>query len=337
MSVKDRIEQLKLRAKQVALTAAVVAGGKSNVAAAQPQQTLDKNIAPIEINASPRQFDTDSLPDDLFAQNLQLIAAERQFAEVSKSGKYKGLQINYAATQAQDIGHVFESGMNPTAYNGRYIGWYQMSLAQGGLMSQFVRNMGQKYPNLRGKSLTSQAFRQAYNAYATGQNKDAFNRDLFNFNFDKVYAPIFNSLARNLKDFPQINKENCNSPQYMALAGAIMSCANQNPKRTREFFAQAWNQHYAQGKFNPQDEISAMEFYGKVIATSYDIRQSKWGMATRYREEKKLALALNNYNIAAHRLELVKLKTNVTRSTLAENTTARKSNLNFAYLAPNQR
>ena len=47
MSVKDRIEQLKLRAKQVALTAAVVAGGKSNVAAAQPQPTLDKNIAPI--------------------------------------------------------------------------------------------------------------------------------------------------------------------------------------------------------------------------------------------------------------------------------------------------
>lgn len=335
MTAKERIEQIKGRAKVLGLALTFGLGGKSAAAKAISLPRTDPNIAPTEISITP---ENGICNDNTSAAKRRLIKAERDFASIEKSGKYKGLQIDYETMQAQDIGHIFESSMNPTAYTGKYIGWYQMSLAPGGLMQQFVKAYGKKYPNLVGLDVKTTGFRKNYNAYATGANRAQFEKDLFNFNYDKVYARIFNQLARNIKDFPTITKDNCNDPQYKALAGAIMSCANQNPAKTPGIFKNAWDAHLAQTKFNPNDAVSASEFYGKVIETSYGIRQSKWGLSSRYKEEKKLAASLHDYNIARLRLDKAKsLLTTAGKTASSENIAINGNNLNLAYTLINQR
>ncbi len=334
MTPKERIEQIKERAKTLGLALAFSLGGKSAAAKTASAPQIDPNIAPSGINVIPEQ---DNNNDSLLVEEQQLAIAQEEFSATAQKGTYKGISINYAKAQAQDIGHVFESGMNPTAYTGRYIGWYQMSLTPGGLMHQFVRTYGNKYPNLRGKGLTSPAFRKAYNAYVTGKDKAAIEKDLFSFNYDKVYANIFNKLADNVKDFPRITKENCNDPQYKALAGAIMSCANQNPAKTPEIFAAAWNKNLNKGKFAPEDAVSATEFYGKVIETSYDIRQSRWNLRTRYAEERKLAAGINNFNIALLRIEKARALLTGVKTDSTNITPAKGNQLNLAYVLKNQR
>ena len=335
MTAKERIEQIKGRAKVLGLALTFGLGGKSAAAKAMSLPRTDPNIAPTEISITP---ENGICNDDTLAAKRRLIKAEREFASVAKSGKYKGLLIDYETMQAQDIGHIFESSMDPTAYTGKYIGWYQMSLAPGGLMQQFVKAYGKKYPNLVGLDVKTTDFRKNYNAYATGANKAQFEKDLFNFNYDKVYAKIFNQLARNIKDFPTITKDNCNDPQYKALAGAIMSCANQSPAKTHGIFKNAWNTHLARTKFNPNDVVSALEFYGKVIETSYGIRQSKWGLSSRYKEEKKLAAELLRYIRGKELIKKVKSQsTNAGKTASSENIAPDGNNLKLAYTLINQR
>ena len=117
-----------------------------------------------------------------------------------------------------------------------------------------------------------------------------------------------------------------------------MSCANQSPAKTPGIFKNAWNTHIARTKFNPNDAVSALEFYGKVIETSYGIRQSKWGLSKRYTEEGRLAAELLRYILGEERIKKVKSQlTNAGKTASSENIATDGNNLNLAYTLINQR
>lgn len=56
--------------------------------------------------------------------------------KVKAGGKYKGVDMKFAEMEAPDVGHLFESGMNPYIMgSNQYLGLYQMDI--GGTMNTF--------------------------------------------------------------------------------------------------------------------------------------------------------------------------------------------------------
>lgn len=255
---------------------------------------------------------------ELAKQEQRVDSVRRKLQDLPKEGTFKGLKVEYDKLQPQDIGHIFESGMNPIAMDSKsiesasFLGYYQMELRKGGLMSKFVSRYGHKYPELKGKNLKSQSFFNAYKAYATGDKAEAFHADMFELNYNVVYKGIFEELARKIPEIPEVTKDNCAEPELLAWAGAVMSCANQNPSKTAGIFEQAYK--------NMREKYGAMDiarspdikqaFISSVVAESYAIRQRKWGLKTRYQEERKLADESSRYLLSKRRYdeEVAKLK-----------------------------
>lgn len=286
-------------------------------------------INPLNASCSQPQKEDKKPQKNTASQNikhqLELIRQEQRVDSVRKTlqnlpryGIYNGVKIDYAKLKPQDIGHIFESGMNPLAMNAHsikdadFLGYYQMSLDAGGLMSKFVAAYGSKYPDLKGKGLKTQEFFKAYASYAKGEKAVEFHADMFELNYSKVYKEIFEKLALKTPDIPLITQENCADPQLLSLAGAVMSCANQNPSKTVAIFSQAYLN--SKKSFGTMDISKSPElfqsFINSVVSESYGIRRQKWGLQSRYTEEKKLASQSSEYLFSKSRYEeeVAKLK-----------------------------
>lgn len=63
--------------------------------------------------------------------------------KVKAGGKYKGVDMKFAEMEAPDVGHLFESGMNPYIMgSNQYLGLYQMDI--GGTMNTFLFGLKKK-------------------------------------------------------------------------------------------------------------------------------------------------------------------------------------------------
>lgn len=263
---------------------------------------------------------------ELVKQEQRVDSIRKKLQGLPKEGTFKGLKVAYDKLLPQDIGHIFESGMNPVAMNAStienasFLGYYQMSLSKGGLMSKFVSRYGGKYPQLKGKQLKSPSFYNAYKSYATGAKAEAFHADMFELNYELVYKDIFEELARKIPEIPPVTKDNCADPELLAWAGAVMSCANQNPSKTAGIFVQAYKN--MREKYGPMDVVQSPEirqvFISSVVAESYAIRQRRWGLKERYREEKALVNESSRYLLSKRQYdeELAKLKDCYTKAQL---------------------
>lgn len=248
-----------------------------------------------------KTFSVKQSADDYLAE------VESQLNQYS-SKVYKGLKINLGTIKPQDVAHIFESGMNPCITNGNkplskasYLGLCQMDLR--GTLQKFVKQNADKFPNLQTTvnkhGIRSSAFMNAWKKYSYGSEAKKFEQEQFNFMWDIHYQKIFDNLAAT-GAFPKITKENYAHDNNLIYSAAVISCANQSPAGTVNIFKQA---RVALGKnANITD----------VALKTYDIKTKKWGMKSRYREEKKLLEDLNKYLSLKNLYQSLKLKNSMT-------------------------
>ncbi len=277
----------------------------------QPIQPKDKTNKPDSLDNKEVRMQI-----ELIKQEQKVDSLRQNLMSLPSGATYNGVKVEYSKLKPQDIGHIFESGMNPLAMNARsivdadFLGYYQMSLDAGGLMSKFVSRYGNKYPELKDKALKSEVFFRAYKSYATGKQSEEFHDDMFELNYSMVYQGIFEKLADKMPLIPKITKENCSSPELLALAGAVMSCANQNPQKTTDIFVTAYQniqKQYGDMDISKSQDIK-QAFIISVVTESYNIRKQKWGLSQRYKEESKLAKESGIYLFKKQRYEEEALK-----------------------------
>lgn len=197
---------------------------------------------------------------------------------------YKGVKLDLRTIKAQDVAHVFESGMNPCITNGNkpissasYLGLCQLSL--NGTMQTYAKSCEKEFPALqqaiKKSGVRSEAFMKAWKTYRYGAKAQEFENSQFSFMWDKVYQNIFDDLHKRGK-FPEINLDNYNDPDNIIYTAAVISCANQSPRGTTGIFLQASQRAGAKAGLNA------------IALKTYDIKTAKWGQKTRYKQEKSL-------------------------------------------------
>lgn len=238
----------------------------------------------------------------------------KTLTSVPASGIYKGLKIDYASLRARDIGHIYESGMKATITDGNrpietasYIGLYQMSLRNGDSMSRFIAEYGSEFPELKGKNLHSRAFYEAYKKYAVGPQAKHFEQRQFDYMWENRYKAVFDKLAE-LPGLPKITKENCDNDEYKVFAGAVMSCVNQNPRRTYGIFNQAYQQ--VKKQFGTINEENRIDFLADVTLESYNVRSKIWpSIKNRYlAKDGEKELCENAYNYCKARTAMSRMQ-----------------------------
>ena len=197
---------------------------------------------------------------------------------------YKGVKLDLRTIKAQDVAHVFESGMNPCITNGNkpissasYLGLCQLSL--NGTMQNYAKSCEKEFPALqqaiKKSGVRSAAFMKAWKTYSYGAKAQEFENSQFSFMWDKVYQNIFDDLHKSGK-FPEINLDNYNDPDNIIYTAAVISCANQSPRGTAGIFLQA------------HQRVGSKAGLNAVALKTYDIKTAKWGQKTRYKQEKSL-------------------------------------------------
>lgn len=165
---------------------------------------------------------------------------------------YKGLNINLDSIQPQEVAHVFESGLNPCITDGqkpissaKYLGLCQMDINT--TLPKFIEakcknseHFSSLYKFKKNKNIRSSAFMQEWRKLSHGPHAAEFEKEQFLFMFDLVYQNVFDKLSET-GYFPKITLDNCTSPQNFVYTAAVMSCVNQNPKRTPEIFLRTLN------------------------------------------------------------------------------------------------
>ncbi len=256
-------------------------------------------------------------PEDHADNSSITTNAHKTLTSVPASGIYKGLKIDYASLRARDIGHIYESGMKAAITDGNrpiesatYIGLYQMSLRPGDSMSRFIAEYGSEFPELKGKNLHSKAFYEAYKKYALGPQAKHFEQRQFDYMWEKRYKAVFDKLAE-LPGLPKVTKENCDNDEYKVFAGAVMSCVNQNPRRTYGIFNQAYQQ--VKKQFGAVNEENRIDFLAEVTMESYNVRSKIWpSIKNRYlaRDGEK-ELCENAYNYCKARTVMSRMQRQV--------------------------
>lgn len=224
------------------------------------------------------------------------------FADATKSlnvkagDKYKGVNMKFAEMDAPDLGHLFESGMDPYIMGKnskgvrQYLGLYQMDI--GGTMQTFLFGMKDKdktvwkgvakdYPKLAALGKTEAARRSSGFTKMFGdlsKTKD-FRHKMDEYMRIVKYEPVYEALRQiDGLDFDKRGK---------VFLGTVMSAANQSPspKVISAIYKQALARAKAEASKHKRQVTTA-----DIIKQSYEVRKEKWGLKSRYTEECRLAL-----------------------------------------------
>lgn len=218
-------------------------------------------------------------------RTMKLRVPAESFA--AREGTFNGVKINYETCRARDIGHIYESQMNPMITDGRkpiqqasYLGLYQFSL--NGTIQNFVKEHGAEFPLLskamKEQGVRSSAFLSAWKFYSQGKNAESFENAQFDMMWKTTYSTVFDKLAE-IPGLPKITKENCDQMQYKAFAGAVMSCANQNAPAAVSIMEQAAVAVRLRSKDKSAEHLNLAE----VVSESYNIRSRRWKkLSSRY-------------------------------------------------------
>lgn len=224
------------------------------------------------------------------------------FADASKTlnvkagDKYKGVNMKFAEMDAPDLGHLFESGMDPYVMGKnskgvrQYLGLYQMDI--GGTMQTFLFGLKNKdktlwegvakdYPKLAALGKTEAARRSSGFTKMFGdlsKTKD-FRHKMDEYMRIVKYEPVYEALRQiDGLDFDKRGK---------VFLGTVMSAANQSPspKVISAIYKQALARAKADASRHKRKVTTA-----DIIKQSYEVRKEKWGLRSRYTEECRLAL-----------------------------------------------
>ena len=224
------------------------------------------------------------------------------FADATKSlnvkagDKYKGVNMKFAEMDAPDLGHLFESGMDPYIMGKnskgvrQYLGLYQMDI--GGTMQTFLfglkdkdkvvwKGIAKDYPKLASLGKTEAARRSSAFTKMFGdlsKTKD-FRHKMDEYMRIVKYEPVYAALRQiDGLDFDKRGK---------VFLSTVMSAANQNPspKVISTIYKQALIRAKADASKHKRKVTTA-----DIIRQSYEVRKERWGLKSRYTEECRLAL-----------------------------------------------
>lgn len=208
------------------------------------------------------------------------------------SGTYNGFKLDFSELEAPDLGHVFESGLNPyiVGSGGQYLGLYQMDT--GATMGHFLFGLKEKgkvifpgvakdYPKLAAlgrdeKGRRSKAFVKMFGDLS--KEKD-FRHKMDTYMRVAKYEPVYEAL----RNIPELDFDT----RGETFRATVMSATNQNsiPKVIAKIYSDALKQAQATAANQKRDVTTA-----DIIKASYEIRTKRWGLAGRYKEECRLAL-----------------------------------------------
>ena len=201
--------------------------------------------------------------------------------------KYNGYQVNLADFSPEQVGHLFESGLDPCVTNGHkplaqatYLGSYQMDINK--TLAKFIDTSCQGHEKFDSLYLTknqhgirSNEFMEKWRELSSGENASEFEKEQLKFMFETHYKKQFNKLTSALPEiFSQITLDNYDTRENFVTSAAIMSCANQNPKRTFEIFLRAANEMC-------KEEIAK---HGGRCAETFDINKTIAGDNEQYKQ-----------------------------------------------------
>ena len=217
--------------------------------------------------------------------------------------------MKFAEMEAPDVGHLFESGMNPYIMgSNQYLGLYQMDI--GGTMNTFLFGLKKKdkvvwpgvaknYPKLAALGKTTEARRSK--AFKTMFGDLSKTKD-FRHKMDKYmrivkYEPVYAAL----REIPELDFDN----RGEVFLATVMSAANQNPspKVIAGIYGKALTRAKAEAGRQKRGVTTA-----DIIQKSYEVRKERWGLATRYKEECRLALDWLRFEEAMNSIKLARAK-----------------------------
>lgn len=271
----------------------------ANAAPKAPESSRD--VANSEISA-----ETGNKAD--FEKTVSFTEAANSM-KVKAGGKYKGVIMKFAEMEAPDVGHLFESGMNPYVMGSKqYLGLYQMDI--GGTMNTFLFGLKKKdkvvwpgvakdYPKLAALGKTTEARRTK--AFRTmfgdlSKTKD-FRHKMDEYMRIVKYEPVYAALRK----IPELDFDN----RGEAFLATIMSAANQNP--SPKVIAGIYGKALIRAKAEAGREKRGVTTED-IIKKSYEVRKERWGLATRYKEECRLALDWLRFEEAMNSIKQARAK-----------------------------
>lgn len=230
------------------------------------------------------------------ADNTLTFADAAKSLNVKAGDKYKGVNMKFAEMEAPDLGHLFESGMDPYIMGKnskgvrQYLGLYQMDI--GGTMQTFLfglkdkdkvvwKGIAKDYPKLASLGKTEAARRSSTFTKMFGdlsKTKD-FRHKMDEYMRIVKYEPVYAALRQiDGLDFDKRGK---------VFLSTVMSAANQNPspKVISTIYKQALIRAKADASKHKRKVTTA-----DIIRQSYEVRKERWGLKSRYTEECRLAL-----------------------------------------------
>lgn len=236
---------------------------------------------------------------------------EKQTLKVG--GVYKGVYMKFRDIEAADIGHLFESGMNPYAKGkgGKYLGLYQMDT--GATMQSFIfgaknkdgsfafKGVAKEYPELARLGMTAaQRQNKAFQTMFGDLSKTAkFRHRMDKYMQDVKYKPVFDAL----RQVPGLDFDKRNEVFH----GSVMTAINQNssPNVIVGIFSEALKK--AQEVAKKEDREASTQ---DIIKYSYLIRTQKWGLNLkgRYQEENRLCQDLLAFKLKMEEIKSISLE-----------------------------
>lgn len=258
--------------------------------------------------------------EEFYKDNLNVKTAKDVFAsfdvgnekkEIKIGGVYKGIYMDFTKMEAPDIGHLFESGMNPYIMgNGKYLGLYQMET--GTTMKSFIFGtstqdgeydfvgVAQDYPELAklGKTAEGRRSPEFVKMFGGLSKTKKFRHKMDDFMQVALYDKVFNKL-RKIEGLDIDNRGE-------AFRGSVMSAINQNhdPRVINNIFNTAFNSAKAIARKENREILTE-----DIIKFSYDIRRNKWErLATRYTEENRLCQDFLAFEKAVNERKMAEIK-----------------------------
>lgn len=297
--------------KKYAQKAKLVAIGVASFFATQQAIATNKG--------TPENKKTDET-EEFYKDNLNVKTAKDVFAsfdvgnekkEIKIGGVYKGIYMDFTKMEAPDIGHLFESGMNPYIMgDGKYLGLYQMET--GTTMKSFIfgtstqdgeydfAGVAQDYPELAklGETVKGRRSPEFVKMFGGLSKTKKFRHKMDNFMQVALYDKVFNKL-RQIEGLDIDNRGE-------AFRGSVMSAINQNhdPMVINSIFNTAFNSAKAVARKENHEVLTE-----DIIKFSYDIRRSKWKrVATRYTEENRLCQDFLAFEKAVNERKMAEVK-----------------------------
>lgn len=210
--------------------------------------------------------------------------------ELKIGGVYKGLFMDFSQMEAPDIGHLFESGMNPYIMGGgKYLGLYQMDT--GETMNAFLfgiktksgeysfEGIAKDYPLLAklGKTPAGRRSPEFVKMFGGLSKTQKFRHQMDKFMHDVKYKKVFDALRK----IPDLDFDK----RGEVFKGSVMSAINQNsrPSVICSIFSKALSAAKAKANKEKREVTTA-----DIIKFSYDARKERWGLGDRYKEENRL-------------------------------------------------